>query len=332
MRLATRRIGHTSIEVTTLGLGCATLGGSMQLVEDGDARRMVADAFDAGIRYFDTAPLYGYGRSEHVVGDELRYREGWVLSTKAGRLLHPRRGPQDPGDQWQRPFPFEPCFDYSYDGVMRSFEDSLQRLGMNRVDILLLHDVDIYTHGREAQPAIFRKAMDGAYKAMAELRATGEVKAIGIGVNEARPIADALDHGQWDCFLLAGRYTLLEQAPLADLFPAVERHGASVIIGGPFNSGILVGGETWNYTRAPEAVVLRAKAIAEVCAAHKVPLPAAALKFPLAHPVVASVIPGPRTTGEFDQIMRWWEHNVPAALWSDLKSERLIEASAPVPG
>ena len=332
MTFATKRIGRTSVEVTALGLGCATLGGSRLAVQDADARMMMVDALDTGIRYFDTAPLYGYGRSEHLVGDMLRYRSEAVISTKAGRRLGPRRRAQDLKDQWQQPFPFEPYFDYSYDGIMRSYEDSLQRLGMNRIDILLLHDVDSFTHGQAAQPDVFKKAMDSAYKAMAELRAAGEVRAIGIGVNEAKPIADALAYGQWDCFLLAGRYTLLEQAPLVELFPQVERHGAAVIVGGPFNSGILVGGDTWNYTRAPDKLVARAKAMAEVCAAHKVPLPTAALKFPLAHPVVASVIPGPRTTSELNQILAWWEHPVPAALWSDLKGERLIEAGAPVPG
>ena len=140
---------------------------------------------------------------------------------------------------------------------MRSYEDSLQRLGMNRIDILFIHDVDSFTHGKDAQPGMFRKAMESAYKALDELRSSGEVKAIGIGVNEAKPIADALPHGRWDCFLLAGRYTLLEQAPLADLLPALAKHGASVIVGGPFNSGILVGGDTWNYARAPEDVLTR---------------------------------------------------------------------------
>jgi D-threo-aldose 1-dehydrogenase len=332
MGFEVRRIGRTAVEVTTFGLGCATLGGSMHAVQDGDVRMMVIAALDAGIRYFDTAPLYGYGRSEHLAGDALRDRSGFVISTKVGRRLRARRRPQDANDQWRKPFPFEPYFDYSYDGVMRSYEDSLQRLGMNRVDILLLHDVDTHTHGPEGQPEAFRRGMDGAYKALAALRGSGEVKAIGIGVNEAKPIADALAHGDWDCFLLAGRYTLLEQAPLTELFPAVARHGASVIIGGPFNSGILVGGDTWNYTRAPEDVRNRARAMAAVCAAHKVPLPAAALKFPLAHPVVASVIPGPRTSDEFNQILSWWEEPIPASLWSDLKSERLIAADAPVPG
>lgn len=331
MNFEMRRIGRTPVEVTAFGLGGATLGGAAHAVNDADARMMIIDALDSGVGYFDTAPFYGYGRSEHLIGDVLRDRNGSVLSTKAGRRLRPRRRAQDASDQWRQPFPFEPYFDYSYDGVMRSYEDSLQRLGMNRIDILFLHDVDAFTHGTDAQPGIFEKAMASAYRALDGLRAAGEVKAIGIGVNEAKPISDALAYGQWDCFLLAGRYTLLEQAPLADLFPALEKHGASVIIGGPFNSGILVGGDTWNYARAPESVLARVKAIARVCEAHKVPLPAAALKFPLAHPVVASIIPGPRTATELNQIFEWWEHPIPASLWGDLKSERLIEASAPVP-
>ena len=331
MEFQIRRIGRTSVDVTAFGLGGATLAGSMQSVNDADARMMILDAFDSGLRYFDTAPFYGYGRSEHLIGDELRDRAGWVLSTKVGRRLRARRREQESSDQWRKPFPFEPFFDYSYDGVMRSYEDSMQRLGMNRIDILFIHDVDSFTHGRDGQPGMFSKAMEGAYKALDELRATGEIKAVGIGVNEAKPIGDALSHGQWDCFLLAGRYTLLEQAPLADLFPAIEKHGASVIVGGPFNSGVLVGGDTWNYSRAPESVLNRVRAIARICKAHGVPLAAAALKFPLAHPVVASVVPGPRTTNELNQLFEWWDHPIPGSLWSDLKNERLIEAGAPVP-
>ncbi len=175
---------------------------------------------------------------------------GWTLSTKVGRLLKPRRKPQDPNDQWRNRFPFEPVFDYSYDAIMRGYEDSMQRLGMNRIDILYIHDVDVFSHGsKEAQEKVFRTAMDEAYRALDELRRAGEIKAIGLGVNEAGPIADAMKHGQWDVFLLAGRYTLLEQEPMHTLFPDVEKHGASIVIGGPFNSGILVGGETFNYGR-----------------------------------------------------------------------------------
>ncbi|CAN5161880.1 aldo/keto reductase [soil metagenome] len=333
MKFSTRRLGRTSLEVTTLGLGGATLGGNVPGgVTDSAGRMIVLDGYDIGIRYFDTAPFYGYGRSEHVMGDELRGKADWVLSTKVGRVLKPRRKPQDPGDGWKNAHPFEPVFDYSYDGVMRSYEDSLQRLGLNRIDILYIHDVDVFTHGTaEEQARTFRTAMKDAYRALDELRRNGDVKAIGLGVNEEKPVADALEHGQWDVFLLAGRYTLLEQAPLARLFPALEKHGASIVIGGPFNSGILVGGSTWNYRQAPADVVKRVKGLAAVCEAHGVPLAAAARAFPLAHPVVASVIPGPRAAEELNQIVEWWQTRIPAGLWSDLKSEGLIDAAAPVP-
>jgi len=322
MQFDKRRLGRTDVEVTTLGLGCATLAGSIQPVSDADAKMIVLAALDAGIAYFDTAPYYGYGRSEHLVGDELRDRSGWVLSTKVGRLLKQRRRPQEPTDLWRNPLPFEATFDFHYDSIMRSYEDSLQRLGLDRIDILYVHDIDVFTRDTAEGPAgAFTAAMDGAYKALDELRRSGDVKAIGLGVNEAQPIADALDHGHWDVFLLAGRYTLLEQAPLASLFPAIAAHGASVVIGG----------DTWNYAPAPEDVMGRVKAIARVCEAHDTPLAAAALAFPLGNPLVASVIPGPRSPAELNEILRWWRTPVPAGLWSDLKTEKLLDADAPVP-
>jgi D-threo-aldose 1-dehydrogenase len=331
MKFETRRLGQTSLEVTTLGLGGATLGGNLAHLTDADAKILVFEAYDSGVRYFDTAPFYGYGRSERVVGDALRGEDGWVLSTKVGRRLRPRKGPQDPDDAWRQPLPFEPYFDYSYDGVMRSYEDSLQRLGLNHIDILYIHDIDVFTHGPEVQPKMHAAAMEGAAKALDALRRSGDVKAIGLGVNQAQPIADALAHAQWDCFLLAGRYTLLEQDPLDTLLPAVEKHGATIVVGGPFNSGILAGRETWNYVQAPEEVMTRAKAIARVCDAHDVPLAAAALRFPLAHAAVSSVIPGPRSVEELNQILDWWGAEIPSSLWSDLKNEKLIAANAPVP-
>lgn len=331
MTFVTRRIGKTALEVTVLGLGSATIGGGMASLTDTDGRSVVRDAYRAGIRYVDTAPFYGSGRSEHLVGDELRGLGGWVLSSKVGRRLKPVRDAVLEGDPQTRPLAFEPWFDYSYDGTMRSYEDSLQRLGLDHIDILYIHDIDSHTHGADGQRAIHRAAMTGAYKALDELRRNGDIRAIGIGVNDAQPIAEALDHGQWDVFLLAGRYTLLEQDPLDDLLPTVERHGASIVIGGPFNSGILVGRNLWNYAPPPESVLARAAAIERVCAAHGVPLAAAALQFPLAHPVVASIIPGPRSPAELAQILDWFAADIPSALWRDLKSEGLLAASAPVP-
>jgi D-threo-aldose 1-dehydrogenase len=332
MQFETRPVGRTTLRLTTMGLGCATLGGIHEPVNDSDARMVVFDAYDSGIRYFDTAPFYGYGKSEHIVGDVLRMKDGYVLSSKVGRLLRPRRAPQATTDNWKQPFPFEGVFDYTYDGVMRSFEDSLQRLGLSRIDILYIHSLDTYDQGsEEKRDAAFRTAMEGAYPALDKLRSSGAVKAIGLGINEALPIKDAMRFGQWDVFLLAGRYTLLEQEPLHDVFPAVAEHGASLVIGGPFNSGVLVGRDTWNYSRAPETVMARVKKIAAICDSHNVPLAAAALRFLLAHPLVASVVPGPRTTTELNEILEWWETPIPAALWSDLKAAGVLDASAPVP-
>jgi D-threo-aldose 1-dehydrogenase len=331
MQFETRKIGRTSLSVTTMGLGGASLAGSIRPVSDADAHTLVLDAYDSGVRYFDTAPFYGYGKSEHLVGDILRHKDGWVLSSKVGRLLRPRRQPEPEG-QWKDPLQFEPYFNYSYDAIMRSYEDSMQRMGLNRIDILYIHDVDVYSHGSvEKQEKVFRQAMDETYKALDELRRTGEIKAIGLGVNEAQPIAEAMNHGDWDAFLLAGRYTLLEQEPLHSLFPFVEKHGASIVIGGPFNSGVLVGRDTWNYSRAPATVMDKVQRIADICDAHKVPLAAAALQFPLAHKLVSTVIPGPQTAGEFNQIKEWWDAPIPAALWSDLKAEGVLDSAAPVP-
>ena len=332
MEFATRRVGQTALEVTPLGLGAATLAGNVASVSNATARKTIDAAYESGLRYFDTSPYYGYGRSEHLVGDQLRERTGWVLSSKVGRLLKPLRNPRAPGDQWRDPFPFEGVFDYSYDGVMRSYEDSLQRLGLDRIDILYMHDLGLFTHGTPERLApLFRTAMESGYRALDELRRNGDIKAIGLGVDDAEPIAEALDHGRWDVFLLAGRYTLLEQAPLHDVFPKVERHGASIVVGGPFNSGILVGGRNWNYAEAPAEVVARVNGLKQVADAHGVPLAAAALQFVAAHPVVASVIPGPRTPDELARILAWWAEPVPAAFWRDLKAAGLLDSAAPVP-
>ncbi|MEJ0013605.1 MAG: aldo/keto reductase [Bauldia sp.] len=331
MKLASRRLGRTKVQVTTLGLGTASLGGNMLAVSDPMAREIVDLALDSGIRYVDTAPYYGYGKSERSVGDGIRDRKNWVLSTKVGRLLAPRFGPIPAGENWKSPLPFVPVYDYSYDAVMRSFGDSLQRLGLNHIDILYIHDIDVPLQNDASPRATYRKWVKSAYKALDELRRNGDIKAIGFGVNVTWPIADALDLGQWDAFLLAGRYTLLEQAPLAALFPAVKKHGASIVVGGPFNSGILAGGATFNYAKAPKEIVARVKKIAAVCASHNVPLPAAALQFPVANPIVSSIIPGPRSPDELKQILGWWETAIPASLWSDLKNEGVLDQAAPTP-
>jgi D-threo-aldose 1-dehydrogenase len=328
-----RRIGRTSLQVTVLGLGCATLGGSRIGVSRGTAEEIVRAAWAAGMNYIDTAPYYGFGQAERCVGDAMRgvARDEWVLSTKVGRLLRPQVVP-DRTEGHQRPMPFDAVYDYSYDGIMRSFEDSLQRLGLGRIDILYVHDIGAMQHGNEAHPRLIRTLRDSGYRALEELRKGGVVRAIGIGVNEREVLLEALEWGNWDAFLLAGRYTLLEQAPLEDLLPRCLKSGTSVVVGGPLNSGILAGRSTWNYRPAPAEIVARANAIQAVCDSHRVPLAAAALQFPLAHPAVAAVIPGPRNVEEFHSNLKLLRHPIPAGLWADLREAGLLHPSAPTPG
>jgi D-threo-aldose 1-dehydrogenase len=227
--------------------------------------------------------------------------------------------------------PFEVIYDYSYDGIMRSVEDSYQRLGLARIDILYVHDIGVYQHGAEAHAAHMRTLKDSGYRALDELKRGGVVSAIGIGVNESAVLLEALAFADWDVFLLAGRYTLLEQAPLDDLLPLCAARGTSIVVGGPLNSGILAGRDTWNYAAAPADVVSRVTAIRAICDRHNVPLAAAALQFPLAHPQVAAIIPGPRSEAEFTANLALMNHKIPAALWVDLRTAGLLHAAAPTP-
>ena len=328
---AKRSIGNTILEVTELGLGCAAMAGNHQPNSDENIAAAIDEALKHDVRYVDTAPFYGFGRSEHFAGNGLRYRDDCILSTKAGRLLAPGYPSDSSAAEWPGSFPFHQVYNYSYDGVMRSYEDSLQRMGLDRIDILLLHDIGVMQHGEEANRAHFANAMKGGYKALDELRSNGDIKAIGLGVNEREVCLEAMNHGHWDAFLLAGRYTLLEQNPLDDLFPACADAGTSIILGGPFNSGILAGGDTWNYARAPAQVMEKVLKIKAVCESHGVPLPAAALQFPLGSSQVSTVIPGPRTRVDMQQILEWFSMQIPASLWSDLQSAGLVREDAPLP-
>ena len=329
-----RQVGRTKLQVTTLGLGTATMGGSRIPVTRSEGEAMVTAGWDAGVRYVDTAPFYGVGAAEHRVGDAMRERDrdSWVLSTKVGRLLRPKTNSTPSPDGRLSPMPFDVIYDYSYDGIMRSVEDSYQRLGLARIDILYVHDIGAYQHGEELNRQYLKVLRESGYKALEELRRTGVVSAIGIGVNEKEVLIEALGFGDWDAFLLAGRYTLLEQGPLDDLLPLCQARGTSIVVGGPLNSGILAGRDTWNYAAAPPEIVARVQKIAAVCKAHNVPLPAAALQFPLAHPVVCAIIPGPRTAAEFNENLPLFTMKIPASLWSDLRQQGLLPANAPVPG
>ena len=331
------RLGGTDIEVGRLGFGGAPLGNLYRPLAEAEAVQTLAAAWNSGIRLYDTAPHYGQGLGERRVGNALRGadRADYVLSTKAGRLLTPA-GYADVRHGFRSPMPFEIAYDYSYAGVMRSFEDSLQRLGLDRIDILLLHDIGRATHG-ERDDALFSVAMEGGHRALCELRAAGDVGAIGLGVNETEVCERALAYGDWDCFLLAGRYTLLEQGALASLLPACEARGVSVLIGGPYNSGILAtgvgiaGGACYDYARAPQAVVERVLRLETACDEHGVPLLAAALQFPLAHPAVAAVLPGIDRPERVSETWRLLRFPIPGDLWAALKAVDLLAAEAPVP-
>ncbi len=324
-----RRVGRTELMIDTLGLGGAPLGGNFVDLGYSQAAELIAAAKDAGIGFFDTAPWYGFGRSERVMGDLLRHTD-YILSDKVGRLLRP--GPVSNPSEFGMvdPLPFHVIYDYGYDAIMRAFEDSLQRLGLDRIDILLAHDIGTFTHGDD-NARHFKDLTDGGYRAMDELRRAGHVKAIGLGVNENEVCMDALGIGDWDVFLLAGRYTLLEQTPMQDLFPACRAAGTSIICGGPFNSGVLVGREMWNYAAAPAAVVDRVQALGAVADEFSVPLAAAALQFPLANDIITSVIPGPRNAAELQQILDWFNLPIPADFWATLKSRDLLADDIPVP-
>jgi D-threo-aldose 1-dehydrogenase len=338
--LPVRPLGRTAVGVTALGLGTAPLGNLYRTIPDAVARETLDTAIELGIRYFDTAPYYGFGLSELRVGDAVRGHSDIVISSKAGRLLKPAphidtaRGRHG----FLSPMPFEPEFDYSHDGILRSHEQSLQRLGLACIDILLIHDIGRQTHG-DAHAGKLGQLIDGrGLKALRRLRDEGTVSAIGIGVNEVDICLELMDRAELDVLLLAGRYTLLEQGAIDELLPRCMTKGVSVVIGGPFNSGILATGVSapgvprYNYSPAPAAIRERASRLEAVCAAHGVSLVAAALQFPLAHPAVSAVIPGFASAAEVRSGVAHFQAPMPDALWTDLQSEGLIDPRAPVPG
>ena len=303
-----------------LGFGAASLGNLYRAIDDGTAEDAVMAALDAGIQHFDTAPHYGQGLSERRLGRVLagsgkRYR----LSTKVGRVLEPISPPSSGTERhgFVDGDPFEPRFDYSYDGVMRSFSDSVRRLGGARVTTLLAHDIGRVTHG-DAHEKHLRDFLDGGYRAMRELKDQGVVETIGLGVNEWQICEDILAHVDLDVVLLAGRYTLLEQTALDSFMPLCVKRGVTVLAAGPFNSGILSGGSTYNYAPAPESVRERVKVLEAVCENHGVPLAAAALQFPLAHPAVGRVIAGMANADEVRTDAALMAVPIPTALWDEL--------------
>jgi D-threo-aldose 1-dehydrogenase len=336
--LPTRPLGKTGIPVTILGFGGVPVGDLYERLDEGRAIATVESAHRAGMTLFDTSPHYGNGLSELRFGAALRRfpRGSYVLSTKVGRRMDPRTsGGSVGGPGFAGGVPHASIVDYSYDGTMRSFEQSLLRLGLDRIDILLLHDVDVWTHGPEMADQRFREAMEGSYKAVHELRSQGVIKAVGLGLNESDTTVRFVKAGDFDCVLLAGRYSLLHQDALDEFLPLAEQKGIGVILGGIYNSGILATGAKpgahFNYVPAPPEVMDKVARIERVCEAHGVPIAVAALRFALGAPAVASVILGGASPDEVERNIAAIKTEVPAALWSDLKSERLLPDTVPVP-
>ncbi|MCY4179109.1 MAG: aldo/keto reductase [Litoreibacter sp.] len=333
--------GRTSrpVPLTHMGFGGAPLGNLYRKISEEEAQATLQAAYDAGIRFFDTAPQYGLGRSECRFGEAIRRngRDTLQLSTKIGRLLVDC----EPDEVTPEAFVDVPqkriVFDYTYDGVMRSYEASRERIGVENADVLLIHDVDVFSQGsQEASDAKVRELFDGGgYRALDELRSAGDVAAIGAGVNEWQVCERLLGLGDFDGFLLAGRYTLLEQEALDSFLPLCVARDVGIILGGPYNSGILasgpVPGAKFNYADAPPEILERTRQIQAVCAAHDTPLIAAALQFVMGHPAVKTVIPGAMSADEVRANVEVFKTDIPDGLWSDLRSEGLIRPDAPLP-
>lgn len=332
------RLGNGGLDFTELGFGAAPIGNLYRAISEADAQAVLTRAWDAGVRYFDTAPLYGLGLSETRLNHFLRGkpRDAYVISTKIGRHLRPCPPDQRDGlGKWFEVPARNEVYDYSYDGVMRSLDASLERTGLDRIDVLYAHDLDVANHrSQSGLDAKLSEFMSGGYRALIELRDQGVIKAFGAGVNEWQPCQWLLERGDFDLFLLAGRYTLLEQAPLASFLPLAEKRGVGIVIGGPYNSGILATGPKpgafYNYDPAPEAILARTAALQAACLAHGVRLVDAAFQFPLRHPAVVSIIPGGQGVAEMDSNAIAANTQIPTALWADLKAQGLLHPDAPV--
>lgn len=332
-----RKVGNTGLELTALGIGSAPLGGLYADVPTAQAIEMLEKAWELGIRYFDTAPMYGLTRSEHLTGQVLRDHDGsHALSTKVGRLMtteragrklppEPPKNPLDPG--WWNGLPFREVFDYSYDGVMRSYDDSQQRLGLDRIDLLYVHDIGRVTHADLHDHHWGQLTKGGGFRALQELKAAGNIKGFGLGVNEWEVIRDALEETDLDCCMLAGRYSLLDRDAGETFLPLAQKRGVSLVLAGVYNSGILAapkgGRKKFNYADADPAVVARVEALRTVCDGYDVPLAAAAIRFPMRHPATTCVVIGAKTAAQLAQNVEWFNTDLPEAIWADL--DRALE-------
>ena len=334
-----KRSLRTGVELSTLGFGGAPLGELFDPVSETEAQETLQAAWDAGIRYYDTAPFYGYGKSEHRLGHFLRQqkRKDFILSSKVGRVLTATRD-LDSFDKggWIGGLPFDYRFDYSYDGIMRSWEDSLQRLGLSSIDVLLIHDLDSFFHDSEQRfSAHVNQLITSGWRALDELRSQGLIKAVGTGLNRMGALPRLIDAVDLDLSIVAMPYTLLDQEVLEEEFPLCEEHGVRIVIGAVFASGILVSGPTegarYAYDTASPEILDKTRRIQEVCQRHDVPLPAAAMQFPLGHPLVSAIIPGAMEPSHIQTNAKWFQHDIPADIWAELKTEGLLREDAPTP-
>lgn len=334
-------VGKTGLAISQFGVGGTGFGNIYSPIQDQQATEIISAAITAGLNYFDTAPFYGFGLSETRLGQGLAQvaRERYVLSTKVGWSLVPLGEGEENKTVFQGVPRYRQVMDFSREAILRSIEDSLRRLNTDHIDMLLMHDPD---EGITTDPARdpyevshFAQAMGETYPVLDDLRRQGLVKAIGLGMNQWQMLWDFAHAGDFDCFLLAGRYTLLEQAPLQRFLPMCVDKGISIIIGGPYNSGILatgaVAGAYYNYQTASPAILERVRQIEAVCARHNVTLPAAALQFPLGHPAVAAIIPGARSVGELQANLEHFQQVIPADFWAELKHLRVIDPASPTP-
>lgn len=331
--IAKRRLGRTDVHVTQFGFGAAPLGDLFTRVPDEQAMAVQQTAWDAGVRYFDTAPWYGRGQSEHRIGRFLyaKPRDEFVLSTKVGRVLKaPRRAGAFDTGFWTGGLHFDHVFDYSYDGVMRSFDDSQQRLGFPRIDILYVHDIGRVTHADLHEHHWNALTKGGGFRALAELRAADDIRGFGLGVNEWQAIRDALEEADLDCAMLAGRYSLLDRDAARTFLPLAQKAGVAMVLAGVFNSGILAappgGRRKFNYADADPRVVAKVEELRAVCDRHGVPLAAAAIQFPIRHPAVACVVIGAKTESQLRQNIAWFDAPLPDDLWAELDALDLMAA------
>ncbi len=333
-----RRVGKTDCTLPELGFGAAAMGNLYAAMDDAQAEATLDAALAAGFCYFDTAPHYGRGLSERRLGDALRGRQDVIVSTKVGRLMEPDATIIDDRerDGFHTAMPFRARYDYTHDGILRSHEHSLQRLGLGRVDLLFIHDIGRVTHGEADAKYREQLTTGGGFKALERLRDEGSIAGFGLGVNEVEVCLDLMEEARFEVILLAGRYTLLEQGALDGFFPACAAADTAIVIGGPYNSGILATGSEaaarYNYAPAPETVLGKVRALEAVAARHGVTLPAAALAFVLAHPQIASVIPGIADPRQVSDTMRLYAEPIPAAFWMELRGQGLVRPDAPLPG